>query len=830
MPETESTETSQTRARGAAAAEIVASLDLPTKVKLLSGRGFWTLESLPDHALEGIVVTDGPHGLRCQITSGDHLGLAASLPATCFPPAVTLGSSWDTKVLEEVGCAIASEALSLGVSVVLGPGINLKRHPAGGRCFEYLSEDPLLTGTLAAAMVRGIQSLGIGTSLKHFAVNNQESHRLVVDAVVDKRTLRELYLRAFEIVVTEARPWTVMCSYNKVNGTYASEHPELLTTILRDEWGFEGLVMSDWGAVNDRAAGVTAGLDLEMPGSRGANDPGVLNAVANGHLSEGAVDRCAKRVIELLERGRPARRAEGSGAGEIPPVDREAHHDTARRAASAGTVLLSNSGVLPLSADQHIAVIGAFATEPRYQGAGSSQVNPTQLDRALDELRARVGEVGRVTYSQGYEARDGSCSPALLEEALTAARGADVSVVFAGLPAAAESEGFDRSTLDLPAGQVELIEALAATSTPVVVLLNNGGVVHMDWAERVDAVLECRLGGQAGGSAAVDVLLGEAEPGGRLAESIPVHVAQLPSHRNFPGESRQVEYREGLYVGYRFHDTAGVPARFAFGHGLSYTTFDWSGITVENTGPGSHTDLEVRVTVTNTGARPGSDVVQVYVRDVESSVHRPDKELAGFAKVHLEPGATDEVAIHLDRRSFAVWDVATHDWLVEAGTFEIVVARSSVDPVKVVEVTIDSTDVLTGAAGPAAFVATDEEFAAMLGRPIPNPGSIRPFNRNSTLEDMQSTRIGRMLASVVMREATKRAAEEFPDPDDATIEMIRSSVREAPARSLVLMSGGMIDFTQLDMLIDALNGNWSAVGVSTVGQISRALRATTRSS
>lgn len=831
MPGSESPDATKPTTPHPTAAEIVASLDLPTKVELLSGRGFWTLEPLPEHGLGGIVVTDGPHGLRCQITSADHLGLAAALPSTCFPPAVTLGSSWDPTVVQEVGSAIATEALSLGVSVVLGPGVNLKRHPAGGRCFEYFSEDPLLTGTLATAMVRGVQSRGIGTSLKHFAVNNQESHRLIVDAVVDERTLRELYLRAFEMVVTDAQPWTVMCSYNLVNGTYASEHAELLTTILRDEWGFEGLVVSDWGAVDDRAEGIAAGLDLEMPGSRKANDPAVLDAVRTGKLAEDAVDRCARRVVELLQRGQHVRRPEGAAAPEIAPVDRDAHHDVARRAAAAGSVLLSNNGVLPLAPGRHIAVIGAFATEPRYQGAGSSQVNPTKLDRAIEALRSRVAsagspsETGRITYARGYEARDGATSPGLVNEAVTAAIAADVAVVFAGLPARAESEGFDRTTLDLPEGQRELIEALAATPTPVVVVLNNGGVLHMGWAQRVDAVLECWLGGQAGGSAAVDVLFGDAEPGGRLAESIPVHVAQLPAHRNFPGEPRQVEYREGLYVGYRFHDTAGVPARFAFGHGLSYSTFEWSGITVE--GSGTSTDFEVRVTVTNTGHRAGSDVVQVYVRDLESSVHRPDKELAGFAKVHLGPGESEQVVIRLDRRSFAVWDVAAHDWLVESGTFEVVVARSSVDPVETTEVSVDSPDVLAGSTAPAAFVATDEEFAAMLGRPIPTPAAIRPFNRNSTLEETQETRLGGLLAAAVAREAVKRTADEFPDPDDATVEMIRSSVREAPARSLVLMSGGMIDFAQLDVLLDALNGNWGAVGAGTVEQIRRALRAST---
>lgn len=857
---------------------IVAALDLGTKVRLLSGRGFWTLESLPEHGLGGIVVTDGPHGLRCQATSADHLGLAEALPATCFPTAVTLGSSWDTSLLAEVGTAIATEALALGVSVVLGPGVNLKRHPACGRNFEYFSEDPLLTGELAAAMVRGVQSRGVGTSLKHFAVNNQESHRLVVDAVLDERTLRELYLRAFEIVVTGAEPWTVMCSYNKVNGTYASEHTGLLSSTLRHEWGFRGLVMSDWGAVNDRAAGIAAGLDLEMPGSRGANDRAVIEAVKTGRLVEEAIDRCAIRVVELLARGQHARDTATTAAGdpvrpagtaEAPEPDREAHHALARRAAAAGSVLLANNGVLPLSPDARIAVVGAFAAEPRYQGAGSSQVNPTRLDRALDALRERLGPESRTagsdkpgwTFTAGYDARDGSCPPGALDAALSAAGDADVVVLFAGLPAVAESEGFDRTTLDLPSGQVELIEALAAGSTPVVVVLNNGGVVHTDWADRVDAVLECFLGGQAGGSAAVDVLFGDAEPGGRLAESIPVHVAQLPAHRNFPGEPRQVEYREGLFVGYRFHDSAGVPAGFAFGHGLSYTTFEWSQITVERSEVTTGVDVGLRVT--NTGGRPGSDVVQIYVRDVECSVARPDKELAGFAKVHLDPGATEEVAIHLDERAFAFWDVASGTWLVEQGEFEVIVARSSTDPVAVARLSLDtgirsggtvdsrrgsaeatvaavaadagtapsaigSRETGSGTAGshgspPKGFVADDTEFAAMLGRTIPNPTPVRPFNRNSTLEEVGSTRIGRILASVVMREAQKRSSEEFPDPDDATIEMIRSAVRESPARSLVLMSGGMINFDQLDTVIDALNGNWSDAGACAMRQIRRLL-------
>ena len=822
------------------AEDVVADLDLRTKVKLLGGNGFWALHSVPQAEIAGIVVADGPHGLRCQVDNADHLGLAAAQPATCFPTAAALGSSWDVDLLDEVGRAIGEEALALGVSVVLGPGVNLKRHPAGGRSFEYLSEDPLLGGRLAAGWIRGVQSKGVGASLKHYAVNNQESHRLVVDAVVDERTLRELYLRSFEIAVTESQPWTVMCSYNRINGTYASDHVELLTTILRDEWGFEGLVVSDWGATNDRRAGIVAGMDLEMPGSRGAFDAEVLAAVDDGTLAERAVDRCATRVVELLQKG-----ARPGGPDSRPDPRHDEHHGLARTAAAAGSVLLANNGVLPLDVTGTVAVIGAFAVEPRYQGAGSSQVTPTRKDVALDELRTRVGADATVTFSAGYDARTGEATAEQFTDALEAAGAADVAVFFGGLPAAWESEGFDRTTLDLPVDQVRLIEALAATSTPVVVVVSNGGAVHMPWADRVDAVLECWLGGQAGAGAAVDVLFGDAEPGGRLAESIPVHVAQLPADRNFPGHPRQVEYREGLYVGYRFHDSAGVPARFPFGFGLSYTTFEWSdaalsgaGVLRDGTGDAAAgsdvtvsepTALDVSVTVTNTGARPGSDVVQVYVRDVESTVYRPHQELAGFAKVDLSAGESERVTIALDRRSFAVWDVAAHDWLVEAGRYQVVIARSSVDPVAVLEIDIASDQVVSAASGPSEHVATDAEFAAMLGGSIPTPKPVRPFDRNSTLEDLEATPVGRMLSTIVTKEGVKRAAQEFPDPDDATISMIRASLREGPVRMLVLMGGGILSFPQADTLLQALDGGWLVAGRMVLGEVTGAAVGAVRS-
>ena len=787
------------------AAEIVAGLDVATKVRLMSGEGFWWIGPLTERGLDAVMVTDGPHGLRRQGDATDHLGVGGSAPATCFPPAVALGSSWDPTLVESVGSAIGEEALAQGVSVVLGPGLNIKRHPGGGRCFEYLSEDPFLSGKLAAAMVRGIQSRGVGTSIKHFAVNNQESYRFVVDAIVDERTLREIYLTGFEIAVKDAAPWTVMCSYNIVNGTYASEHHELLTTILRDEWGFDGLVMSDWGAVSDRVAGISAGLDVEMPSSFGAFDADITDALSNGRLPVADLDRCATRVVELMQRGRR------DGAEHDGGYD--AHHQVARGAAAAGTVLLTNSGVLPLAPAGRIAVVGAFAAEPRYQGAGSSQVNPTRVDAALDVLRTRVGDDATVTYAKGYDARTGTTTDALLAEAVGAAHDADVVVVFAGLPGSYESEGFDRPSLDLPADHVRVIEAVAATSTPVVVVLNNGGVVHLPWATRIDAVLECWLGGQAGGAAAVDVLFGDAEPGGRLAESIPEHVAQLASDRHFPGVPRQVQHREGLYVGYRFHDSAGVPALFPFGHGLSYTTFEWSDARVTGTG----TDLSVQVRVTNVGDRPGSDVVQVYVRDVASSVYRPAKELKGFAKVHLAPGAYEDVTIPLDRRSFAVWDVVAHDWLVEAGDFEVLVARSSADVVAALAVHVESDDSLAPSVGPRHFVATDDEFVAMLGRPIPEPVPARPFTRNSTLGELEATPIGRFVGAQVVKIGLKEALKEFPDPDDATLKMIRTAIREGPLRVMVQLGGGRINFAALDSAIDAFNGHWSKVA-SRVGR------------
>ncbi|GLI27129.1 glycosyl hydrolase [Agromyces rhizosphaerae] len=775
-------------------ADIVRRLTRRQKVSLLSGADFWTTEPVAEHDVPSIMLTDGPHGLRKQTGSTDHVGFGESVPATCFPPAVTLGSTWDPSLIEEVGAALGRETRAADVGVILGPGLNLKRHPAGGRSFEYFSEDPLLSGKSAAALVRGIQSEGVGACLKHFAVNNQESNRMRLDTVVDERTLRELYLTGFEIAVAESDPWTVMSAYNLVNGEHAGESRRLLTQILRDEWGFQGMVVSDWLAVADRPVGVDAGLDLEMPSSEGVWDRAIVEALEDGSLDEAALDAACGRVIALALRVA----AERSIRSDAAPLDFDAHHGLARRAAAAGTVLLTNDGMLPLRAEGSIALIGAFAETPRYQGAGSSMVNPTRLDTALEAMRHRLGEEAEILFAPGYDPVSGDSSPEMLEQARAVAREADVVVVMVGLPATYESEGFDRTDLRLPADHDELVRAVTDANPRTAVVLSNGAAVEIDWADRPAALLEAYLGGQASGSALIDVLFGDAEPGGRLAESIPVTASELPASENFANHATQVEYRETLYVGYRFHDTFEVAPRHCFGHGLSYTAFTYSDVTIS----GSGTDLTVELTVTNTGDRTGSDVVQVYVHDVESSVHRPEQELRGFTKVHLAAGASERVVIRLGRRAFATYDVAAQDWLVEAGAFEIRVGASSRDIRASETVVIASPDVVTPVTKPAGPAATDAEFAALLGRAIPAPRPLLPLHLDSAIDDLAQFPIGRILRKRLLDMA---AGTLDMDPDPATKAMIDAVMGQMPLRGLVASSGGKLSFRVARAVIRVLN-------------------------
>ncbi|WP_397518553.1 glycoside hydrolase family 3 C-terminal domain-containing protein [Rhodococcus pyridinivorans] len=646
--------------------EIVARLTVEERASLTSGLDFWHTEPVARENIPSIMLTDGPHGVRKQTAEGDHLGLHSSVPATCFPPAVALGCSFDPELLERVGAALGAEARALQVGVLLGPGINIKRSPLCGRNFEYLSEDPLLSGVLGAALVHGMQSQGVGASLKHFAANNQETDRMRVSADIDPRPLREIYLRAFERVVRDAQPWTVMCSYNRINGVYSSRNPWLLTDVLRGEWGFEGLVVSDWGAVDDRVASLAAGLDLEMPSTGGRTDAEIVAAVRAGTVDESVLDTAAARVVDLVQKVVAA-------SDPAARFDADAHHALAREVAGQSIVLLRNENdLIPLTTDANIAVIGELARTPRYQGAGSSRIEPTRLDNALDEIRSLSGR--DVPFAAGY-ALDGSDSAELVDEAVKRAADADIAVVFLGVPAELESEGFDRDDLELPQRQTALLDAVLTANPNVVVVLSNGGVVRLSgFADRVPAIVEGWLLGQAGGGAVADVLYGHANPSGRLAETVPIRLEDTPAHTNFPGEHGHVRYGEGLFVGYRSYDARRLDVSFPFGHGLSYTTFEYSDAAVESDG-----DLTVHVTVTNTGGRAGAEVVQVYAGAPGSSVARAPRELKGFTKVRLDSGESQRVAVSIRRDDLAYWDTRVDSWVVEGGTYSIDIGASSRD-------------------------------------------------------------------------------------------------------------------------------------------------------
>ncbi len=688
----------------------VAALTLEQKASLTSGAGFWTTKAVP--GVPSIMLTDGPHGVRKQATTGDHLGLHDSVPATCFPPAVTLGSTWDAALVERVGAALGAEAQAEGVGVLLGPGINIKRSPLCGRNFEYLSEDPLVSGVLGAALVRGLQSQGVGASLKHFAANNQETDRLRVSADIDERPLREIYLRGFLRVVQAAHPWTVMCSYNRVNGVYASENPWLLTTVLRDEWGFEGLVMSDWGAVNDRVAGVAAGLDLEMPASGGRTDAQLVAAVEDGRLDESVLDTTAGRVAHLVDRVLAARQPDAT-------YDADAHHALAREAAAAGIVLLRNENhVLPLAPETRVAVIGEFARTPRYQGAGSSHINPTRVDCALDAIRDVA--TGEVAFAPGFVlegAPDAGSDP--VADAVAAAADADVAVVFLGLPDADESEGFDREDIELPADQLALLDAVGAANPRTVVVLANGGVVRVaGFAERVPALLEGWLLGQAGGSAVADVLYGAVNPSGRLAETVPLRLQDTPAYLDFPGEHGHVRYGEGLFVGYRWFDARDVAVSFPFGHGLSYTRFEYADLAVVPDAGG----VVAHVTVTNAGVRDGHEVVQLYASVPGSSVVRPQRELAAFERVWVPAGESVTVELRVTRDDLAYYDTRVGGWITETGEYVVEVGASSRDLRGRASVTIEGDEVIMP-------VTADTPVAEALEDPVRGPALRQALGR-----------------------------------------------------------------------------------------------------
>ena len=645
----------------------LAARTLEQQAQFGSGADFWTTKQVGD--IPPVAMTDGPHGVRKQHGSSDHLALSGSLPATCFPPAVALSQTWEPSLAFRVGQALGRECQAAGIQVLLGPGVNIKRDPRNGRNFEYFSEDPHVAGVLGAAWVNGLQSMGVGASLKHFAANNQEADRMRVSADVDPRPLREIYLRPFQRVVESAQPWTVMTSYNRVNGVHASQNHWLLSRVLRDEWGFDGVVVSDWGAVADRVAAVAAGLDLQMPGDGGVGDAMVVAALEDGSLDAEVVRRSAARLESLARKA-----AEASRPGLEWDVD--AHHALAREVAARSIVLLrDDQRVLPLNPTGSIAVIGRFASEPRFQGGGSSHVNPTRIDGPLEEIRALAGDAA-VAYADGFSDLADADPVALRESAVAAARSSDVAVVFLGLFESQESEGFDRADIELPADQLELLDAVVAVQPRTVVVLSHGGVLRLaPVAAGPAAILDGALLGQGCGGAIADVLFGVVNPSGKLTESVPERLQDVPSYTNFPGERMHVRYGEGIFVGYRWYDARAIDVTFPFGHGLSYTSFAYDSFTVEADGAG----LLARVVVRNTGERSGREIVQFYAARDQSAVVRPPKWLVGFGSVDLAPGESVEVAVPIARDELAYWDEELQRWIVEGGEYSILAAASSRD-------------------------------------------------------------------------------------------------------------------------------------------------------
>ena len=725
----------------------VKDLTLEEKASLTSGGDAWHLQGVESKGIPSYMITDGPHGLRKSLASSTgETDLDDSVPATCFPPAAGLSSSWNPELIHKVGEAMAEECIQEKVAVILGPGVNIKRNPLGGRCFEYWSEDPYLAGHEAIGIVEGVQSKGVGTSLKHFAANNQETDRLRVDARISPRALREIYLPAFEHIVKKAQPWTIMCSYNRINGVHSAQNHWLLTDVLRDEWGFEGIVMSDWGADHDRGASLNAGLNLEMPPSY--TDDQIVYAVRDGRITPAQLDRMAQGMIDLINKARAAMSIDGYR------FDVDAHDEVAHQAAIESIVLLKNDdAILPLNADpatpQKIAVIGEFARTPRYQGGGSSHITPTKMTGFLDTLAERGI---KADFAPGFTLDLEPADPALESEAVETAKNADVVLMFLGLPEAAESEGFDRDTLDMPAKQIALLEQVAAANKNVVVVLSNGSVVSVaPWAKNAKGILESWLLGQSGGPALADVIFGQVSPSGKLAQSIPLDINDDPSMLNWPGEEGHVDYGEGVFVGYRYYDTYGKAVDYPFGYGLSYATFEITGVAVAKTGANTAT---VTATVTNTSDVDAAETVQVYVAPGKADVARPKHELKGFTKVFLKAGESKTVTIDLDERAFAYWSEKYNDWHVESGEYAIEVGTSSRDIADTVAVALDGD------------------------------GKTQPLTEWSTYGEWEADPFG---AKIVAAVAAAGEAGELPKlPDNAMMRMFLNSM---PINSLPTLLG-----------------------------------------
>lgn len=776
--------------------ETINSLTLEEKAAFLQGWSTWTSYEKKDSGIPVCFLSDGPHGLRKQAGTGDHLGLNASIPATCFPTAATMANSWDEALGEELGRALGREAAANGVNVLLGPGLNMKRSPLCGRNFEYFSEDPYLAGKMAAAYVRGIQENGVAACPKHFAVNSQELRRMAMDSVVDERTLREIYLTGFEIAVKEGKPRSIMSSYNKVNGTYANENAHLLKEILRDDWGFDGFVVTDWGADNDHALGVKNGSNLVMPAPGPDAAIGLVNAVKEGRVSEADLDERLKELFRVLVSADEAMKKAPKS------FDKDAHHALARKCAEQSIVLLENDGILPLDRNAVVGIIGDFARNPRYQGAGSSMVNPTRLDNLYDCLRA--AGVSIAGYAQGFDWRKPNPDQKLIDEAVRVAEAAPVVLLCVGLDEIAESEGMDRSNMELSKGQRELIEAVCKVNRNVVLVLSGGSPFVIPGSFR--AAIHGYLGGQAGAGAMADALLGKVNPSGKLNETWPLQLEDTPACAYFPSKERTAEYREGLYIGYRYYDTANIPVRYPFGHGLSYTTFLYSDIRAEKD--------RVTFTIANVGAWDGAEVAQVYVSCKDGNVFRPQKELKGFAKVFLKAGESRTVSVSLDDKAFRYFNVKTNRWEVESGIYTISVASDAAHVRLSANIRVEGTNApapygaLPGYESGRITRISEEEYRDLLGHPIPDGHWGGELTRNDAICQLYyaKTGIARLAYKILTRVKEKSEAKGIPDLNILF-------VYNMPFRALAKMSGGLMSDRMVDDVVLLVNGHfWRGLG------------------
>lgn len=751
--------------------KLISEMTLEEKASLCSGSDFWHTKAVERLRIPKIMLSDGPHGLRKQDLGGDHLGIQNSIKAVCFPTACATASSFDRELMYSLGETLANECQSENISVILGPATNIKRSPLCGRNFEYISEDPYLSSEMATNYIKGVQSKNVGTSLKHFLANNQETRRMTSSSEIDERTLREIYLAAFEKTVIDSKPWTVMCSYNKVNGIQLSESKRFLNDVLRDEWNFDGCVVSDWGAVKDRVKGLEAGLDLEMPSSSGLRDKLIVKAVKEGKLDINILNNAVERILNMVYRFEENKKPDTI-------YNKEKDHKIARKMEGESIVLLKNDNILPLDGKSNTAFIGLFAENPRYQGGGSSHINSFKVESALEAVKTKQ----EIFYAQGYNIDDDVIDDKLINEAVKLASSVENAVIFAGLPDSFESEGYDRRHMRLPDCQNALIESVSKVQPNTIVILHNGSPVEMPWINKVKGIIEVYLGGEAVGGATIDVLYGDINPSGKLAETFPIRLEDNPSYIFYGGEKDRVEYREGIFVGYRYYDKKNAEVLFPFGHGLSYTTFEYSNLKLDKKSMKDTETLNVSIDITNIGKVFGKEVVQLYIEDLESTVIRPIRELKGFTKVALNPGETKTVKFELSKRAFAYYNTKISDWHVESGEFNIAIGKSSRDILCREKVFVESTVTIP--------VIYDEN--STIGDILSNPES--------------AIKLKPLIDKYASTTEFISVSEEYSSLEALSPEVIEETINSIPLRQLIVFLGGIFTYDDLDEVIKLLNG------------------------